>query len=317
MFGGSAQPAIVVYEAPGNGYAGQTRYVSAADLHQWYGDTSKWFSSVVILSIKEGPKTSKLSLTNECLIDFPIEISEKAQNGKDSANNNNTYSSHYGTRGRESFKIGERVMALIQPGQSKVVVYIAKKLSMSLEAIEKIFIDQKLTILEIKVNPAYLCNPSDSYYAKVDFDRNTSVAAIKNAIIAYVKCDIIIPEDETEQATQASTLTTDQLKAIAKNRQSMHPQKQKVSSFQYKRDPYIAELAKREANGICQLCKEAAPFDTPSGEPYLESHHIKWLSKGGSDTIENTVAVCPNCHKKLHILNRKQDIRILELVKES
>lgn len=63
MFGGSAQPAIVVYEAPGNGHSGQTRYVSAADLHQWYGDTSKWFSTVVILSIKEGPKTSKLSLT--------------------------------------------------------------------------------------------------------------------------------------------------------------------------------------------------------------------------------------------------------------
>lgn len=33
----------------------------------------------------------------------------------------------------------------------------------------------------------------------------------------------------------------------------------------------------------------------------------EWLSKGGKDIIDNTIALCPNCHKKMHILNLKID----------
>ncbi|WP_296863638.1 HNH endonuclease [Thermosyntropha sp.] len=33
-----------------------------------------------------------------------------------------------------------------------------------------------------------------------------------------------------------------------------------------------------------------------TGEP-----HIEWLSRGGTDTIDNTVALCPNCHRKMHV----------------
>ena len=42
-------------------------------------------------------------------------------------------------------------------------------------------------------------------------------------------------------------------------------------------------------------------------EPYLETHHIEWLCNGGADTIENTVALCPNCHKKMHVVDDPQD----------
>ena len=75
----------------------------------------------------------------------------------------------------------------------------------------------------------------------------------------------------------------------------------------YKRNVYVAEYAKRRAKGMCQLCDQAAPFNTPRGAPYLESHHIIWLAQGGKDTIENTVALCPNCHKKMHIVNSETD----------
>lgn len=69
----------------------------------------------------------------------------------------------------------------------------------------------------------------------------------------------------------------------------------------------IAELAKRLANGICQLCEQPAPFKDQNGEPYLETHHIEWLAHGGPDTVENTVALCPNCHKKMHVVNAEED----------
>ena len=36
-------------------------------------------------------------------------------------------------------------------------------------------------------------------------------------------------------------------------------------------------------------------------------NHIEYLSKGGEDTIENAIAVCPNCHAKIHQLELKGD----------
>jgi len=55
------------------------------------------------------------------------------------------------------------------------------------------------------------------------------------------------------------------------------------------------------ANGICENCDKPAPFiRRRDGTPYLEVHHIIQLSKGGNDTINNAVAICPNCHRELH-----------------
>ncbi len=78
------------------------------------------------------------------------------------------------------------------------------------------------------------------------------------------------------------------------------------------RSPYIAAYAKRRANGHCELCQQPAPFETKKGERYLECHHIEWLAKGGDDSIENTVALCPNCHRKMHALNLSTDLIALK-----
>jgi 5-methylcytosine-specific restriction protein A len=88
--------------------------------------------------------------------------------------------------------------------------------------------------------------------------------------------------------------------------------KREVISAVYERDQLVSEYAKRRANGICQLCNQPAPFRNLDGEPYLESHHIDWLSKDGLDVIENTVALCPNCHKKMHVLNVPADVVALK-----
>ena len=80
----------------------------------------------------------------------------------------------------------------------------------------------------------------------------------------------------------------------------------------YERNRYVAELAKRRAAGICELCRKPAPFTNASNEPFLESHHIVWLAHGGHDSIANTVALCPNCHRKMHVVNDAKDIRKLK-----
>ncbi len=79
----------------------------------------------------------------------------------------------------------------------------------------------------------------------------------------------------------------------------------------YDRNIYVSEYTKLRANGKCELCEEPAPFINKEGEPYLETHHIIWLSKGGKDSINNTVALCPNCHRRMHSLNLKSDIEKL------
>lgn len=75
----------------------------------------------------------------------------------------------------------------------------------------------------------------------------------------------------------------------------------------YIRNEFVSEYVKRRANGACDLCAEKAPFTDKNGKPYLESHHVKWLSNGGSDSIDNCVALCPNCHRKIHNLNLSED----------
>jgi 5-methylcytosine-specific restriction enzyme A len=81
---------------------------------------------------------------------------------------------------------------------------------------------------------------------------------------------------------------------------------------EYKRDKRIEAYAQKWANGICQLCGKPAPFKDKGGDPYLESHHIKWLSKGGEDSPENVVALCPNCHRKMHEVNDPNDVKKLQ-----
>ena len=88
------------------------------------------------------------------------------------------------------------------------------------------------------------------------------------------------------------------------------PPKRTVTSEQFERSPYIAEFAKRWARGHCTLCRDPAPFETEQG-PYLEAHHIVWLSRGGRDEIANVAAVCPNCHVRLHRLDLNTDRELL------
>jgi 5-methylcytosine-specific restriction protein A len=62
----------------------------------------------------------------------------------------------------------------------------------------------------------------------------------------------------------------------------------------------ITEVLFRAA-GNCEGCGGEAPFVRNSdGSPYLEVHHKIRLADGGEDTVENALALCPNCHRREH-----------------
>lgn len=99
---------------------------------------------------------------------------------------------------------------------------------------------------------------------------------------------------------EAKKLTISELMDKIGNNLEM-PKRMDVVTSRFVRDLYIAEYVKRIADGICQDCKQPAPFINKSKkEPFLEVHHIDPLSNDGPDTIENTIAICPNCHRKRH-----------------
>jgi len=78
------------------------------------------------------------------------------------------------------------------------------------------------------------------------------------------------------------------------------PPKTESNKQEFKRCPEVKAWVLRASGGCCEACGEQAPFITAKGKPGLDVHHVKTLAEGGPDIVENTVAVCPNCHRALH-----------------
>ena len=96
------------------------------------------------------------------------------------------------------------------------------------------------------------------------------------------------------------------------------PEKITIQSTGFKRNQFVVIETLERANGVCDLCKKNAPFLRIKDEaPFLEVHHVNPLADGGKDTLDNTVALCPNCHREAHLgINRdKVKQRLLQVLK--
>ncbi|MGB8900992.1 MAG: HNH endonuclease signature motif containing protein [Methylocella sp.] len=83
------------------------------------------------------------------------------------------------------------------------------------------------------------------------------------------------------------------------------PQRILVVTEQYIRNYDVIVTVLERAKGNCEDCGSPAPFrKSKDGEPYLEVHHRIFLANGGKDTVENAVALCPNCHREAHFGQR-------------
>jgi len=79
------------------------------------------------------------------------------------------------------------------------------------------------------------------------------------------------------------------------------PRRVVTTTTVFERNPdVVAEVLVRAA-GVCEACTRPAPFLRKSdGSPYLEVHHRIPLAQGGEDSVENAIALCPNCHRGAH-----------------
>ncbi len=78
------------------------------------------------------------------------------------------------------------------------------------------------------------------------------------------------------------------------------PSDESSSRTVYRRSEVVKEYALDVADGVCQGCGNEAPFRDENGEPFLEVHHMHRRSDGGADHPDNVVALCPNCHRRVH-----------------
>ena len=89
-------------------------------------------------------------------------------------------------------------------------------------------------------------------------------------------------------------------KRLADNKDDI-PKRVEVISNVFRRNPDVVAAVLERANGVCENCKQNAPFLRAIDDmPYLEVHHKIRLVDGGRDNVKNAIALCPNCHREAH-----------------
>jgi len=80
----------------------------------------------------------------------------------------------------------------------------------------------------------------------------------------------------------------------------VYPEAVLIVTRAFRRNADVIAEVLVQAAGVCQRCAREAPFKRLDGTPYLEVHHLTPLAQGGTDTVANAIALCPNCHRELH-----------------
>lgn len=123
----------------------------------------------------------------------------------------------------------------------------------------------------------------------------------------YQLSDIEAPklEEEVEQELAKEIEFSKSLSYDARQKRlenaDKRPKEIQIVSRGFKRNGDVITAVLERANGVCERCYCKAPFIRKSDNtPYLEVHHKTFLSDEGDDSVENAIAVCPNCHRELH-----------------
>lgn len=104
-------------------------------------------------------------------------------------------------------------------------------------------------------------------------------------------------KEDSEPSQQTLSAFQSRLREAAKS-----PPPARLTSVQYRaRSASVHRYALLRASGTCECCQSSAPFESDGGLPYLEVHHMLRLADDGPDDPGNVAAVCPNCHRALHL----------------
>ncbi|WP_437331180.1 HNH endonuclease [Sorangium sp. So ce381] len=128
---------------------------------------------------------------------------------------------------------------------------------------------------------------------------------------------IAIPTADPEELRLATTALKEGRPLPPPPRATAPPAKHPISMLRFARHPGVIEFVERSAGGVCECCKNPAPFRREDGSPYLEVHHVNMLAAGGYDDIKNAVALCPNCHRAFHHASDATRVQMLRRLRSN
>lgn len=105
---------------------------------------------------------------------------------------------------------------------------------------------------------------------------------------------------EVPRAGEVLTVAKARKTLRSKPKGNSSPTTTTTTTTSFVRDAQVKAWVLERAKGTCEACTEPAPFFGADSFPFLEVHHVRRLADGGSDTVSNAVALCPNCHRRLH-----------------
>ena len=158
--------------------------------------------------------------------------------------------------------------------------------------------------------PPALVNPTTALRQHIAYYDETHIGvpliALRELYTTYAAlCNGIRTMDEIEDEIVNTVALAGRLNAEERRRRAaefpIQPRTRPVVVMAYERNPYVVLDVLNRARGLCEHCGNAAPFfRRRNNTPYLEVHHKVRLADGGPDTVENALALCPNCHRQSH-----------------
>lgn len=154
-----------------------------------------------------------------------------------------------------------------------------------------------------------LVNPVNALWKHIEYyeaKNNVTLKSLRDLHSSYLAISkgIVSFEDSNESFDKAvkkalKTPMEDRQKILSTSKKT--PEVRAIVANVYERNPYVVAEVLERASGVCERCDSPAPFERrKDNSPYLEVHHKVRLADGGEDTVQNAIALCPNCHRELH-----------------
>lgn len=116
--------------------------------------------------------------------------------------------------------------------------------------------------------------------------------------IASDVCDDYYGLHPSQQLTRSQDQLNHPIPKASDLEEPKGPNRALSVTYRILRDTELARAVKAINDFRCQVCRSDG-LDIGNKQLYAEAHHIKPLGKGGPDSKNNILCVCPSCHVKL------------------
>ncbi|MGF6428346.1 HNH endonuclease [Bradyrhizobium elkanii] len=140
-------------------------------------------------------------------------------------------------------------------------------------------------------------------YEKHHFEKAPDREGKERSAIVFELRPLTAVVEKTEESVAVGAETSlEELRVLARAAAATVSEVSASTSIRtvYQRSQDVRNYVLARSLGNCEGCKSPAPFSRKDGSPYLEPHHIRRVSDGGPDDPSFVIALCPNCHRRVH-----------------